>query len=122
MTGNHASPGIGSRRPEGFMILTPSQLDVTAGEDFTATATVWPAGPRHTVTASAPDESGLRVRVTGHKVTVTGRVPAPGESLAVQVTVRDGTDVAHDTLTVNSARTPHPGAVLAGPRRLRHRA
>jgi len=93
------------------MILTPSQIEVMAGEEFTSSVTVWPAGPRHSVSASAPAGSGLQVEVTGHKVTVTGRLGCVGEKHSVLVTVRDGTDVAHDTLSVEAAEVPPHHAV-----------
>jgi len=70
---------------------------------------VWPAGPRHTVSATAPTASALLVRVDGHKVTVSGRLDHPGETHTVVVTVRCATDVAHDTLTVEAL--PEPRAI-----------
>ena len=91
------------------MILTPSQIEVTAGEEFTSSVTVWPAGPRHTVSASAPAGSELRVEVHGHKLRVTGRIGCVGERHAVLVTLRNGTDTAHDTLIVEALEVPrHP--------------
>jgi len=106
MTGNQASTDKGSLHPKGFMILTPSQIEVAADEEFSSSVTVWPAGPRHSVSASAPAASGLRVTVTGHKVTVTGCLGRVGERHSVLVTVRDGTDIAHDTLTVAATEAP----------------
>ncbi|MGW2515927.1 hypothetical protein ACWC09_02625 [Streptomyces sp. NPDC001617] len=108
MTGNQIRPGNGSWHLKGFMILTPSHLEVTVGEEFTSSVTVWPAGPQHIVNASAPAGSDLQVEVKGHKVTVTGRLGRAGEKHAVQVTVRDGTDIAHDTLTIEAADVHRP--------------
>lgn len=90
------------------MILTPAQIEVRPGEEFTSCVTVWPAGPRHSVSASAPTGSDLQVEVTGHKVTVTGRLSNPGERHTIPVTVRDGTDIAHDTLTIEATEAPRP--------------
>lgn len=88
------------------MILTPSEIEVTAGTEFTSSVTVWPAGPRHVVSASAPAGSNLNVEVNGHTVTVTGRLGRTGERHAVTVTMSDGTDAAHDTLTVVAPELP----------------
>ncbi|MGI5454805.1 hypothetical protein ACQEWB_16830 [Streptomyces sp. CA-249302] len=100
MTSNRTPPGNGSWHPRGFMILTPARIEVAAGEEFASSVTVWPAGPRHVVSASAAAEAPVQVVVNGHKVTVTGRLGHAGEQLTVHVTVRDGADVAHDTLTI----------------------
>lgn len=125
MTGNQARPGAGSRTPSGYMILTPAQIEVTAGEDFSSSVTVWPAGPRHSVSASVPDGSGLRVEVAGHKVIVTGCLDCAGEQHDVVVTtVRDGAEVAHDVLTIEAATlaarqaVPRPAPFTARSRRL----
>ncbi|WP_234539524.1 hypothetical protein [Streptomyces shenzhenensis] len=103
MTVNQIPPGNGSWHLKGFMILTPSQVKVAAGEEFTSCVAVWPAGPRHVVSASAPAGSDLQVKVKGHRVTVTGRLERAGEQYTVHVTVRDGTDIAHDTLTIEAS-------------------
>jgi hypothetical protein len=108
MTSNQIPPDYGSFHPKDFVILTPSQIEVPAGEEFTSSVTVWPAGLRHVVTAFPPDGSNLQVKVSGHKVTVTGRLGCVGEKHSVQVTVRDGAEVAHDTLTVEATETPSP--------------
>ncbi|MER5447346.1 hypothetical protein ABT052_17385 [Streptomyces sp. NPDC002766] len=108
MTGNHTSPGTGSWHLKGFMILTPSQIEVTAGEEFTSSVSVWPAGPRHVVSASTSAGSDLRVTVEGHKVTVTGRLGRTGEKHTVQVSMSDGADVAHDTLTIEATDLHRP--------------
>ncbi|MFI6402610.1 hypothetical protein [Streptomyces sp. NPDC050548] len=110
MTGNQIPPGNGSWHPKGFMILTPSHIEVTVGEEFASSVTVWPAGPQHIVSASAPAGSDLRVEVKGHKVTVTGRLGRAGEKHAVQVTVRTGPDIARDTLTIEAADVHRPAA------------
>jgi hypothetical protein len=108
MTGNETPSVSGSWHLKGFMILTPAQIEVTPGEEFTSSVTVWPAGPRHSVSASAPTGSGLRVEVTGHKVTITGCLGRLGERHTVPVTVQDGTDIAHDTLTIEATEAPTP--------------
>ncbi|MGY6022593.1 hypothetical protein [Streptomyces spinosirectus] len=108
MTGNQIPPGNGTRRLKDFMILTPARIEVAAGEAFTSCVTVWPAGPRHVVSASAAAGSPVRVEVNGHKVTVTGRLGRAGELLIVHVTVRDHTDVAHDTLTIEATDAHRP--------------
>ncbi|MCI3269669.1 hypothetical protein [Streptomyces cylindrosporus] len=88
------------------MILTPARIEVTAGEQFTSSVTVWPAGPRHVVNASAAAGSPVQVEVNGHKVTITGRLGHAGEQLAVHVTVRDDTtETAHDTLLIEATPT-----------------
>jgi len=110
MTGNQIPPGNGYWHLKGFMILTPSQIEVTVGEEFTSSVTVWPAGPRHVVSASAAAGAPVQVHVDGHKVTVTGLLGRAGEQLAVHVTVRDGTDIAHDTLTIEATDTHRPAA------------
>lgn len=92
----------GPRHLKDFMILIPARIEVAAGEAFRSCVTVWPAGPRHVVSASASAGAPVRVEVNGHKVTVTGRLGRAGEQLIVHVTVRDHTDVAHDTLTIEA--------------------
>ncbi|MFJ9535857.1 hypothetical protein ACIRPX_01165 [Streptomyces sp. NPDC101225] len=106
MTSHRIPPGSGSRHLKDFMILTPARIEVAAGEAFSSCVTVWPAGPRHVVSASAAAGAPVRVEVNGHKVTVAGRLGRAGEQLVVHVTVRDRTDIAHDTLTIEAVHAP----------------
>ncbi|RRR87665.1 hypothetical protein [Streptomyces sp. RP5T] len=111
MTGNQARTGTGSRHPEDFMILTPAHIAVPAGEEFSASVTVWPAGPRHQVSATPSPGADLRIEVRGHKVTVTGRLAHARDRHTVLITLRDDTDTAHDTLTIEATVPRHVPSV-----------